>query len=261
MPQFFRQRGMIVHPRRFEDGTVQILGNSMMRGRVAAYVAAGALLAVAAVVPREATAKIHNCEQTSLLPEDGERLYVVARRVLPAHQELRLAERCRWADSAFAWVTTATAIGENGVAQWWMTSCSRDASRWTCEPGALYQEIKTSLDVEGVSRHVRISFDAATSLETAERLASNALGSYVKSTPTLPYCDGIQGQDSRWRAFRESHPLPTPNEAIHVTVSGEKEKVSVWFGDFVGSDDVQIGIDFPASDVQHSSPCWLARQP
>jgi hypothetical protein len=240
---------------------VGILGNSVMHRRAAAYFAAGALLVVAALSPREATAKIHNCEQTSLLPEDGERLYVVARHVLPAHQELRLAERCRWSDSAFAWVTTATVIGENGVAQWWMASCSRDSRHWTCEPGMLYQEIKTSVAVEGVARHVRISFDGATSLETAERLASDALASYVKPTPTLPYCDGIQGQDSTWRAFRESHPLPTPNEAIHLTVSSEKEKVAVWFGDFVGSDDVQIGIDFPAPDLQHSSSCWLARQP
>ncbi|HME39169.1 MAG TPA: hypothetical protein VKG63_09425 [Steroidobacteraceae bacterium] len=232
-----------------------------MRSRVPVIFAAGALCAAAALSPREATAKIRNCEQASLSREDGERLYAVARHVLPAHQELRLAERCRWSDSAFAWVTTATVIGENGVAQWWMASCSRDARRWTCEPGALHQEIKTSVDVGGVSRHVRISFDGATSLAAAERLASNALASYVKPTPTLPHCHGIEDQDSRWHAARESHPLPTPNEEIHLTVSSEPEKVSVWFGDFVGSDDVQIGIDFPVPDVQDSTPCWLAREP
>src|SRR5271163_4825824 len=63
----------------------------LQRRRVAAYFAAGALFAAAAVAPRGAMARIHNCENASLLAEDGERLYRVARRVLPAGQELRLA--------------------------------------------------------------------------------------------------------------------------------------------------------------------------
>ena len=229
--------------------------------RFTEYLAAGALFAVAVISPHEAVARIHNCENESLLPEDGGRLFLVARRVLPAHQELRLAERCRWSNSAFAWVTTARVTRENGVAQWWMASCSRDARNWTCEPGVLHQEIETSFDIGGVSRHVRISFDGESSLETAERLASEALEIYIKPTATLPYCSGIQGQESRWPVLRESHPLPTANEEIHITVGRDKERVSVWFGDFVRPDDVQIGIDFPLPDVRHAGPCWVAREP
>ena len=229
--------------------------------RIAEYLAASTLFAVAVISPREAMARIRNCEHASLLPEDGGRLYWVARRVLPAHHELMLAERCRWSDSAFAWVTTARVTGENGVAQWWMASCSRDARNWTCEPGVLHQEIETDFDVGGVSRRVRISFDGETSLEMAERLSSEALEIYAKQTATVPYCSGIQDQESRWRILRESHPLPTATEEIHLTVSRDKDRVSVWFGDFVRPDDEQIGIDFSVPDVQQSRPCWVAREP
>ena len=121
--------------------------------------------------------------------------------VPPAHQELRLAERCRWSNSAFAWVTTARANRENGVAQWWLASCSRGARNWTCEPGVLHQETETGIDVGGASRHVRISFDGESSLETAERLASEAPEDLHCQTATLPYCSGIQGVKSRGGVF------------------------------------------------------------
>ena len=141
-----------------------------------------------------------------------------------------------------------------------MASCSRDARNWTCEPGVLHQEIETSLEAGGVSRHVRIDFDAETSLETAKSLTSEALEIYVKPTATVPYCSGLQGQESRWRILRESHPLPTANEEIHITVGREKQRISVWFGDFMRPEDVQIGIDFPLPDLKQSGPCWNARE-
>jgi hypothetical protein len=227
---------------------------------IAVCMVAGALFTVAIIAPRAAVGRIRNCEHASLLPKDSERLALVAGRVLPAHQELMLAERCRWSYSAFAWVTTARVTAENGVAQWWMASCSRDARNWTCEPGVFHQEIEKSVDVEGVSRQVKIRFDAETNLETAEILASKALQIYVKTTATLPYCSGVQGQESRWRVLRDSHPLPTPGEDVHISVSREKDGIWVWFGDFVRPGDVQIGIDFPASNSDQSTPCWSARE-
>lgn len=236
-----------------------IVGYGMTLHRIAAYLAAAALFSAGAIWPRAALARIHNCEQASLLPDDVGRLYWVARRVLPAQHELMLAERCRWADSAFAWVTTARVTGQNGVAQWWMASCSRDARNWTCEPGVLHQEIETGIDVGGISRRVRISFGAETSLEMAERLASQALEIYAKQTATLPYCGETEQQESRWRVLRESHPLPTATEEIHLTLNRVKDRVSVWFGDFVRPDDEQIGIDFPVPDAKLSGLCWSAR--
>ena len=98
-------------------------------------------------------------------------------------------------------------------------------------------------------------------LELADRLASQALEIYVKPTATLPYCSGTPGQESRWSDLRESHPLPTASEEIHITIDREKERMSVWFGDFVRPDDMQIGIDFPLPDVQQSGPCWVAMEP
>ncbi len=236
------------------------VGYGMTFHRFAAYLAAGTLFSVAAIWPREAMARIRNCEQTSLLPDDVGRLYWVARRVLPAQHELMLAERCRWPDSAFAWVTTARVTGENGVAQWWMASCSRGAHNWTCEPGVLHQEIETDIDVGGASRRVRISFDGDTSLEMAERLSYQALEIYTKQTAAVAYCGGIQDQEPRWRILRESHPLPTATEQIHLTVSRDKDRVSVWFGDLARPGDEQIGIDFALPVVPQSAPCWTARE-
>ncbi len=227
--------------------------------RFAGYLAAVVAFSAAAIWPSDALARIRNCEHASLLPDDVRRLYWVARRVLPAQRELMLAERCRWADSAFAWVTTAKVIGEHGVAQWWMASCSRDARNWRCEPGVLHQEIETDIDVGGASRRIRISFDAETAFEMAERVSSQALDVYTKQAATLPYCGGIPDQESRWRILRESHPLPTGTEEIHLTLNRDKGRVSVWFGDLVRPDDEQIGIDFPLPDAEQRGPCWSAK--
>jgi hypothetical protein len=121
-----------------------------------------------------------------------------------------------------------------------------------------HQEIETTVEVEGVTRQVRISFDGQTTLETAEKLAAEALASYVKPTATLPYCSGVPDQESRWRILRESHPLPTPTEQIHMTVKREKERISVSFGDFMHAEDVLIAVDFPLVDTQRPGPCWTA---
>src|SRR5277367_2835244 len=217
-----------------------ILGNGMAARRIAAYFVAGALFSVAAMLPRAAGARIHNCEHASLLPEDTERLAQVAQHVLPPHHEIMLAERCRWSDSAFAWVTTSRVIGENGVAQWWMASCSRDARNWACEPAVLHQEIEKSLDVGGVPRQVKIRFDGETNIDTVVSLTSEALKLYV-STTTLPYCSESEAQESTSRDPRKSHPLSAPNEEIQITVSREKDRIWVGFGSFVRSGDEQIG--------------------
>ena len=177
-----------------------ILENGMATRRIAVYFVAGALLSMTAMLPRAAVARIHNCEHASLLPEDAERLAQVAQHVLPPHREIMLAERCRRSDSAFAWVTTAKVIGENGVAQWWMASCSRDARNWACEPGVLHQEIEKSIDVGGVSRQVKIRFDGETNIETVENLTSEAVKIYVGTTG-LPFARKLKVKKRR-RAIR-----------------------------------------------------------
>jgi hypothetical protein len=244
-----------------KDGAMGVLGNGLAARRLAAYLVASALFSAAVMLPRTAVARIHNCEHASLLPEDAQRLAQVAQHVLPPHREIMLAERCRWSDSAFAWVTTARVIGENGVAQWWMASCSRDAHNWACEPGVLHQEIEKKLDVAGVSRQVRIRFDGETNIDTVESLTSEALKIYLGTT-ALPYCsEGTESQELTPRDPRKSHPLPAPNEEIQITVSREKNRIWVRFGSFVPSGEEQIGIDFPVPGAQEPGTCWSAREP
>ena len=229
--------------------------------RIAAYSTAGALMSVAVFAPRDAMASIHNCQNPTLLADDEARLIAVVRTVLPQHIEPMMADRCRWSDSAFAWVTTAMVTEANGVTHWWMSSCARDRVRWTCDAAVFHEQFETSLVVGGAPQHARINFDAQTNLATARRVASEALEIYANSTAPIPYCGGIQGQEPRWRVLRESHPLPTPSEELHITVGREKKRISVRFGDLVLPDDAQIGIDFPFPDVRQSGPCWNAREP
>jgi hypothetical protein len=232
----------------------------MKYGRIAVHLAFGALLSMAAAAPRDALASIRKCENPSLLPDDEGRLILVARAVLPPHLEPMMADRCRWSDSAFAWITTAKVTEGNGVTHWWISSCSRDRWRWTCERAVFQEQLETSVFAGGMPRHVKISFGAETDFATVKLLTSEALELYANSTAPIPYCGSIQSQESRWPVLRESHPLPTGNEKLHLTVGREKKMLSVWFGDLVHSDDVQIGIDFPVPDLQKSGPCWSARE-
>jgi len=227
--------------------------------RVAVCMAASALLALALIAPRDAPAKpVGKCENPSLLRADEKRLIAMARRVLPSHSEPLVSGQCRRPDSAIALVATEKVSEGNGVTNWYVSSCSRDTRQWACDPAVFQQEIETRLVVGGISRRVKISFDGETSLEVAKSLTSQALAIYSNPAPSLAYCRGIKGQESRWRVFRESHPLPAESEQIHVTVAWERETESVWFGDLELPDDIQIGIDFPFADDQSAS-CWSVR--
>lgn len=225
---------------------------------------AGGALAVAVLfaltVNAGAQAKtISKCENPSLLRADERRLIAAARRVLPPDLEPQVSGQCRWADGAFARITTEKISEGTGVTNWWVSSCERAARDWRCRPALFRQESETQIVVGGISRHVKISFDGETSLEVAKGLASQALTIYENPSPPLPYCEGIKGQESRWRTFREAHPLPAGEEQMHLTVGLDEETETVWFGDLALEGDMQIGINFPFADDQSAS-CWSARE-
>jgi hypothetical protein len=224
--------------------------------RVGTALAATVLFAVAPDARAKPPLK---CENPLLFRADEKRLIAAARRVLPPDLKPLVSGQCRWTDSAFALITTEKFTEDTGVTHWWVSSCDRDERDWTCRPAEFQQEIATQFVVGGIPRNARLSFDGETSLEVAKALASRALTIYANAAPQLPYCKGIKGQESRWRIFRESHPLPIGNQQIHLTVGLDGETETVWFGDLVLPDDAQIGIDFPFADDQSAS-CWSARE-
>jgi hypothetical protein len=231
----------------------------MTAHRIAALLAASALLAV--VSPRAALASIRKCENPSLLAEDEARLFEAVRLVLPPRVQPVLGDRCRWPDSAFAWITTKKITDTNEVTRWWLSSCARDRYRWTCEPAVLQQEFEAHFIVADIAHHVKISFDRETSPAIAKTLVSRALESYASPTPPFAYCRETQGQESKWGILRDGHPLPAGDEAIHVTVSSDgKTTGTVWFGDLVSADDAQIGIQLPVRARQKPEPCWMLRE-
>ncbi len=157
----------------------------MRRHRIAAYLAAGALLA--AISPRDALASIRKCENPTLLALDEGRLFETVRLVLPPRVQPVLADRCRWSDSAFAWITTKKITDADGVTRWWISSCARDRVHWTCDPAVLQQEFEARFIIADIAHHVKISFDRETSPAIAKTLVSQALESYVSPTPPFPY--------------------------------------------------------------------------
>ncbi|MGO9935500.1 MAG: hypothetical protein ACLPV8_27330 [Steroidobacteraceae bacterium] len=231
---------------------------TVRRSRV--FYVASALLTAAALGPRFAAAKQANpCDYPTLLRADEKRLIATARRVLPPHFDPNVSGQCRWADGAFALITTEKVTEDHGVTHWWVSSCSRDERDWACRPAEFQQEMEMRLIIDGIPRSVRLNFDGETSADLATALATAALPIYANPEASLPYCGGIKGQESRWRNFRESHPLPSGSKEIHVTVVWSRESETVWFGDIVLPDDIQIGIDFPIEDGNQSARCWSAR--
>jgi hypothetical protein len=220
---------------------------------------AGAMLAF--MSPGNTLASIRKCENPTLLVEDEKQLFEAAKLVLPTQTQPMLADRCRWSESAFAWITTKKNTDANGVVRWWISSCARDRYRWTCEPAMLQQLVVASFVVADIAHQVKISFDRQTRPAVAKALVSRALESYASATPPFPNCREAQGQESKWGALRDGHPLPTGDEAIHVTVSSDgKMTETVWFGDILSADDALIGIRLPAGARQKSAPCWVLRE-
>ena len=177
---------------------------------------------------------------------------------MPPDLDPLVTGRCRWAEGALATITTERVDESNGVAHWWLSSCSRASSYWTCRPAEFRQEIVTRLIVSGKLRRVKLSFDGETSLEEARALATQALTIFMNSTPPVPYCGDIKGQEAKWRVFRERHPLPTEDEVMHVTVGFDglgRQTERVWLGDLL-PDDFQISIDYPISDGSQTAQCW-----
>jgi hypothetical protein len=237
------------------------LGRLITLDRAAITLAATALFVLAVIGPRAAAAKqARKCENPSLLPADEKRLIFAARGVLPPDLDPLVSGQCRWADGALAMITTEKVDEDNGVTHWWVSSCLRDARRWTCRPAEFRQETVTQVAVGGMSRRVKISFDGETSLEEARTLASQALTILANPTPLpLPYCWDIKGQEAKWQVFRERHPLPTGDEETHITVGLDgldRQTERVWLGDLLPPDDFQIAIDYPISDGSQTARCW-----
>jgi hypothetical protein len=232
-------------------------GSLIGLGRVAIPIAAIALFVFLVIEPRDAAAKqTSKCVNPSLLRADEKRLVAAARGVLPPDLEPLVSGQCRWAESAFARITTEKTTEDDGITHWWISSCSRDARDWTCRPAKFEEEIETHLVVGIAPIHVKIRFDEDMTPQVAKALASQALTIYANPSPPLPYCGGFKGQESKWSIFRGRHPLPMGNKVMNITVDSDSQTPRVWFDDRGLSDDFQITIDFPPSDEGPPTPCW-----
>jgi hypothetical protein len=219
-------------------------------------VAIGAAFALTALfgvaVPTAASAGTLKCEYRFLDADDDMSLRAAALKVLPKSVHIAVAGACRNPDWAYGFIETRKNVTAEGVRQWWESLCRRDARMWKCEPPEFKQTFAMSVNVAGVSHLVELSFGKESSLERARAFASRAIEAYLDPTSLLPSCGiGDPKESDRLRAQSSLSPLPSGEDAIHVSVSNDA-KASV------DLDDVEVRIDFrPSADAAGSEAvCW-----
>jgi hypothetical protein len=216
----------------------------------------GAALTVAVLfgltAPGVGQAGMRKCEDQFLDADDDMRLRAAALKVLPKSAHVDEVGACRNPRNAYASISTKKGTSIDGVQQWYELTCSRKAQPWICEPAVLKQTFAMIVKVAGVSHLVELSFGKESSVARARVLASRAIEAYLDPTSLLPSC-GVRDLDEsgRLRAQSSLSPLPSGEDAIHVSVSNEAKGT-------VALDDVYIRIDFrPRADAESSEPaCW-----
>jgi hypothetical protein len=211
-----------------------------------------------------AVARIGRCFASPLAPADESLLIEAARRVLPSGIEPVVSGACVMPNTASAEITTQKFLDHPGVTHWWDASCQRDARDWICLRPELEQEVEQRLIVDGITRRVVISIDAATELRSAESLAIRALGIYANENWVLPYCGGLKGGEPRWQIERKKHPLPQGEDIIHVTVRAPPTIGTVLIDNIIQPDDFKFEIWLQAVGPDKHDPwypCWMAMAP
>ena len=200
-----------------------------------------------------AHAQMFKCENDWLQEYDEMELRAAALKVLPKSVHLGAIRACRNPNWARGFIETPKNITVEGVQQWYEFSCQRDAQFWRCEPPEFKQFIATTVAAGGSTLALELSFDKGTSLERARRLASRAIGIYAEPASRLPACTVKEPKESDFLGAKYNHtPLPTGNNVVHVSVSGDANAESV------SLDDVDVDIEFPLNRNAASSEgiCW-----
>jgi hypothetical protein len=227
----------------------------------------GAVLVICAVIglatPGSAIARIGKCKG-SITGADESRLLEAARNVLPPNTEPVVANVCPMAKGMSAEITTLRIPDNPGTTHWWVTSCMREDREWMCGPVEFEREIEQRLVVDGIERHVAITIDKDTPLESAKSLVTRAIRLYADPASQVPYCGGIVESESRWRLLREHHPLPNGEARIPVAVTQQVTMGIVLFNEVIQPDDVKIRIQVRIEGPNSANmvlPCYGAIAP
>jgi hypothetical protein len=185
------------------------------------------------------------CASRTLSGADEQRLRAAARTVLPKPAELSVLTPCKNPTWALGSIATRKVTTAEGVEQWWEFICRRETLPWTCDKPEFKQFIELSLELEGRSRKIELSFDAQTTLGGARVLAARALAIYADPNLRLPGCERGGHKDPGLLDLRRGHQLPSGTDAIHIGVSRAERADIVWL------EDVSVDIEF-----NDETPCW-----
>jgi hypothetical protein len=224
-----------------------VLGMSLDRRGIRAL---AVLLGVA--VPEISQAGMRKCEDHFLDADDDMRLRAAALKVLPKSAHLDEVGASRNPRRADAWISTKKVTSTEQVQQWYELTCSRKAQPWKCDAPEFKESLAMSVKVAGVSHLVELSFGKESSQEGARALASRAIEAYLDPTSQLPSCGVSRLEEAyRLRAQSSLSPLPSGENAIHVSLSNEAKGS-------VALDDVDVRIDFrPNADATgFEAACW-----
>jgi len=212
------------------------------------------ILAGWAMTPQSASAGQLKCESHTLANDDEASLRATARALLPKTARLDGVQSCRNPANALAWVSTRKTTTPEAVAHWWELTCQRQAVVWECNAPEFKQFVELTLLVGGQPRHIEMSFDKETTLQSARLLASQALDMYSDPASPVASCGVKEPKDEDRLGVKKNHgSLPTGTNPIQVSVTHSDEGDSAWL------DDVGVAIEFgvkPGDRGSSGSACW-----
>jgi hypothetical protein len=192
------------------------------------------------------------CAGHSLNRDEIAHAEAVARGVLASSAHLAVTDACWNGDFALAELATQKATTSEGVQQWWVVSCQREASTWTCDPPEFKQFIAGDLPVTGQPHLVELSFERSIPLSRARSLASRALSIYSDPASRLRPCGTIEASTKEPVAIHRADKRASADGSFHVNVTRDGLMDSVWLDDV----EVKISFDATTNPAQEHSPCW-----
>jgi len=215
-------------------------------------------LALAVCAPR-AHAGMYICKSAYTDSDDRQQLHAAMQRVFPLGVQLEgIPDICRNKRSARAWLDTWAHPRPDGVTEWWTVRCERESRNWICDPPVHNQLIWVYANVGGIVRRLEVTFDDATRLAQARRVAVQAIQIVQDSSSApLPACRDRSSAEAQrqWEKIRREHSLAAADTVVELSVMAEEAggvRVSL-------SGATQLGLTFTDNGDEPTTgngACW-----
>jgi len=215
------------------------------------------LAACSAFISPPAEAGIRKCDIPSLTPKDAARARAAAKRASKGKlADFDVTDACRYPGGANVVARTPRLVNAEGAQEWWYLFCSRHGlGAWSCDKPHAARAADMGVTIDGIERHVQLSYVPGLTLPTLRALVQRAFALYYDPAFTPESCTlhGRMLLETDWTkpGPRERHARDETEICVSADlVAGSQVEINL-----IGSLAVNFTLE-EAKDPATARGCW-----